>query len=286
MGDSGVVLTLKHIGVMRSFFGFLKELVETVACKVVVRPDFKGIEVLQLDKFHVCAIVANLECDVGGVSPGEAFTVHFHTKKAHRIFKKARDENVLEIHVPNEGSDIFFFEKNPIGQGVLRSKELKKIESDYETIDIPDIVYKTRLQISLAELRDIIEDGVREESDIFNITVERAPFESVLVNKIIFRTFGEIPSKVEYKTVHDAGDVETIVIDEMSNNRDDLPEPVAPWSTVYDFKFTIKFLKPLLELATQELLLFLDNNVPLRIHYPIDDTSFVSLFVSPKMQEE
>lgn len=287
---NAVVLTIKHIRVFRSFLNLVKESVENLCIKIVKNDELEGFEVVQMDRFRVSAIVANIECGVEGVSAssgGDAF-VTFSASKAHKILEKVMDENSLEVIIPKHAVErkIFFVEKNPLGNGFVRKRETDAVEDDVEMLNIPSIDYPTKLQISLSELRKSISEGLDFKSETIQILIERASFGMLVANKITIKTAGDINSFVEYLTVHDdEEDSENIVIDESTKNRE-IDVQQGEWATIYDFTFGLKFFAPLVKLDTQDLVLFFAKDSPLRIHYPIDKVSFVSLFVGPKVGDD
>ena len=287
--SSIVRVTFPNVSNARSVFQAIKALVTDIQFSIVNHIDFTGIKVTTLDSNHVCVLYVNLEAEVENLASGESVTLCVDSKILSTAIKQVKEHNTMMFEYdPNKSGEHFLH----VHQFQVRGGAAGKV-TDICVKDAPeqdeletDFDYPFVINLEMKELRCIVSEATDFGSDMLTFVLNKARVSPTNIhNYLEIVTSGVVTNRNFYYTQHcsDTNSASMEIDDSISieTKPDDLS-----FTKVMKCSISIKYIKDFIAaLGSQKITLSIDNEMPLRLDYTIDEVSYITLFVTLKTEE-
>ena len=289
MSDA-VRVTFSNVSNARSVFQAIKALVTDIQFSIVKNEtEFTGIKVCTLDSNHVCVLYVNLEAEVENLPNGQSVTLCVDSQTLSTAIKQVKEHNIMMFEYdPNTSGEQFLnvhqFQMRGGATGnvtnicVKDAPDQQELETDFD--------YPFVMNLEMKELRCIVSEAADFKSDLLTFSLNRARVSPTNINNFMeIITSGIVTKRTFYYTHHSSDlDAQTMEIDD-SISIDTKPIDLS-FSKVMKCSISIKYIKDFIAaLGSQKITLSIDNEMPLRLDYTIDEVSYITLFVTLKTED-
>ncbi|CAG8518026.1 766_t:CDS:2 [Ambispora leptoticha] len=243
----------------------LKKILEAVK-ELVTDANFDcsetGIALQAMDNSHVALVSVLLRAE--GFDPYRCdrnMPLGVNLNSLNKILKCAGNEDIITLKADDSGDTLGLIFESPNNDRV-GEYELKLMDIDQEHLGIPDTEYEAIVRMPSSEFQRICRDlAVISESVTFNVEKEG----------IKFTSSGEFGTGAVTLKPH------TDIDNEEASTSIELTQSVT---LTFSLKYLTLFSKstPLSDQVT----LFLSDNVPLLVEYKMDDSAFIRYYLAPR----
>ena len=285
MSDAVVKVTFSSVNETRMVFSSLAALVTNLSFTIENSDDYKGIKVCTLDSNRVAVIHMFLEATVENLPHDGQVKICTSAKELAGYLKTVKDQNtVMFEYDQNQTLQMlkvrqFEQEKSAVGQVA----EISIIDAPDEDELNTDFDYPYNCLIDLSELKEFISQSATFSADILNIQLKRRTTSQFdVTNYFTLQTDGSVKLKNYYFTEHTSvEDANNFVIDNTLAMRDE-PEGEG-YDDILSCPIGLKYIKEFIApLSAIQVKLSLVNDMPIRLDYCVNETSYLTLFLTPR----
>jgi len=285
---SEISATFGSVADLRNIVQSLSEMLTDLTFKLIKREDpslLSGIEVFSLDSTKSCIMKVTLEAAVDGLDDLGSIDICVNAGHLFKVLRQIPGSSTVKFsHSTGQVDTLLNICHYEIENSCRRSKDVIQMLEVVEDEELDtSCAYDLRIKLELQILKDFLQKASEFSSEDLTLMIERSGSYDETINKVTFKSDGVVKSQIEFFDFPDE-DVNKIEIDEAAMNMRDRPdENTENYRTIFEERFSLKFLKSFLKpLSNRAVVMNLLPQMPMRIDYSISELSNVAFFIGPK----